>query len=144
MPGALAHEWHKTYSVDSTKLLGNLACIVTSNIIGIGSADRHWKIIKAVKTGQRANTGTIHRKKQSLIYGASMHQKSSSQQEKLSSSYKLWSEDDFQGCKMGVFCNEIIDFSDAPQSNNGEVRIFHAGVETWDKKELGTTGDSIF
>ena len=45
---------------------------------------------------------------------------------------------------MGVFCNEIIDFSDAPQSNNGEVRIFHAGVETWDKKELGTTGDSIF
>ena len=25
----LVHEWHNTYSVGSTKLLGNLACIVT-------------------------------------------------------------------------------------------------------------------
>ena len=73
-----------------------------------------------------------------------MHQKSSIQQEKLSSSYKLWSEDNFQGCKMGVFFNEIIDQFDVPQSIDGEVGIFCAWVETWEKKKLGPTGDTVF
>ena len=42
--------------------------------IGIGSAERHWNIVKAVKTGKRANTSTIKCKNQELIYGASMNQ----------------------------------------------------------------------
>ena len=45
---------------------------------------------------------------------------------------------------MDVFFNEIIDSVDAPQSNDGEVGIFHALVETWKKKDLGPTGDPIF
>ena len=45
---------------------------------------------------------------------------------------------------MDVFWNEIIDSVDAPQSNDGEVGIFHALVETWKKKDLGPTGDPIF
>ena len=56
-------------------MLGNLACIVTSKILSIGSAERYKEIVKAVKTGQRANTGNIDCKKQTLIYGASMQKK---------------------------------------------------------------------
>ena len=56
-------------------MLGNLACIVTSKILSIGSAERYKEIVKAVKTGQKANTGNIGCKKQTLIYGASMQKK---------------------------------------------------------------------
>ena len=45
---------------------------------------------------------------------------------------------------MDVFCNEITHLLDAPQSNDGEVRIFNARVETWYNKKLGPTGDPIF
>ena len=75
-PGTLSHEWHKTHSVSPTKVLGNLACTVTSKMLGIGSAESHWKIVKAVKSRHRSNTGTIKCKKKALIYGAIMHQKS--------------------------------------------------------------------
>ena len=75
-PGTLAHECHKTYSVVPTKVLGNLACMVMSKIIGIGNVERHWKIVKAVKIGKRDNTGTIECNKQSSIYGARMQQNS--------------------------------------------------------------------
>ena len=74
-PGTIAHEWNKTYSVGPTKVLVKLACTLMVNIIGIGSAERHWNIVKAVKTGQRANTGTIKCKKQACVYDASMQQK---------------------------------------------------------------------
>ena len=144
MPGALAHEWHKTYSVGPIKVLGNLACIVTSKILGIGSAERHWKTVKYLKTYQRGNTGDIKCKKQALIYSTSIQKNSSCREEKISSSGKLWSVNDFQVLKMGLFFNDIIDSLDAPQSNDGEMRIFCEWVETWEKKKLGNTGDPIF
>ena len=73
-----------------------------------------------------------------------MQQKGRCLQAKLSSAGKLWSDDNFQGCKMDVFCNEIIDSLEAPQSNDGEVRIFCAWIENWERKNLGPTGDPIF
>ena len=42
-PGTLAREWYNNSSVVLKKVLRNLACIVTSKILGIGSAERHWK-----------------------------------------------------------------------------------------------------
>ena len=74
-PGTLAHYWHKTNSVGTTKELGNLAYVVTSRVIVLGSAERHGKTLKAVKTGQRDHNGTIKYKKQSLIYGTIMQKK---------------------------------------------------------------------
>ena len=63
MPDQAAHTWHKTYSVGSTIILGRLGCIVCSKILGIGTAERNWKQIKAVKTGQRAALGAEKCKK---------------------------------------------------------------------------------
>ena len=36
------HEWHDIFSYNSTKVLGWVACRVTSKILGIGNAERAW------------------------------------------------------------------------------------------------------
>jgi hypothetical protein len=51
-----AYRWHYKYSYQQTKVLGKLACLVLSKILGIGTAERNWKQVKAVKSGQRVNT----------------------------------------------------------------------------------------
>ena len=51
------------YSVGSTIILGRLGCIVCSKILGIGTAERNLKQIKAIKTGQRAALGAEKCKK---------------------------------------------------------------------------------
>jgi hypothetical protein len=46
-----AYRWHFKYSYPQTKVLGKLACLVLSKILGIGTAERNWKQVKAVKYG---------------------------------------------------------------------------------------------
>jgi hypothetical protein len=45
-----------------------LACLVLSKILGIGSAERNWKQVKATNSAQRVNTGIDKTKKQVLIH----------------------------------------------------------------------------
>ncbi len=54
---AKAYQWHFKYFLPTTKVLGKLACLVLSKILGIGTAERNWKQVKAVKSSQRVNTG---------------------------------------------------------------------------------------
>ena len=50
--------WHAQYSIEqTTEVLGRLACLVLSKILGIGTAERNWKQVKKVKKGDRAKTG---------------------------------------------------------------------------------------
>jgi hypothetical protein len=58
-----AYRWHDKYSLTTTKVLSKLACLVLSKILGIGTAERNWKQVKAVKSGQRVNTGIDKTKK---------------------------------------------------------------------------------
>mgnify|MGYP006201000185 CR=1 FL=1 len=44
-----AYHWHQKYSLHCTEVLGKLACLITSKILSIGTAERNWKQIKAVK-----------------------------------------------------------------------------------------------
>lgn len=73
-PKQSAHMWHKTYSLTRTQVLGILGCLTTSKNLGIGSSERHWKIMKAAKTGQRTRLSTDKANKSALIYGAAMQQ----------------------------------------------------------------------
>jgi hypothetical protein len=59
-----AYWWHFKYSLPTIKVLGKLACLVLSKILGIGTAERNWKQVEAVKSGQRVNTGINKTKKQ--------------------------------------------------------------------------------
>ena len=63
-----AYRWHFKYSDQQTKVLGKLACLVLSKILVIGTAERNWKQVKAVKSGQRVNTSIDKTRKQVLIY----------------------------------------------------------------------------
>jgi len=64
-----AYRWHYKCSYQQTKVLGKLACLVLSKILGTGTAERNWKQVKAVKSGQRVNTTIDKTRKQVLVYG---------------------------------------------------------------------------
>jgi hypothetical protein len=51
------YHWHQKYSLDCTDVLGKLACLVLSKILGIGSAERNWKQVKKIKRGDCVQTG---------------------------------------------------------------------------------------
>ena len=141
-PMIFAHEWHKTYSLPRTKVLGRLACLITSKNLGIGSAERHWKIVKRAKNGQSASLGAENTKKQSLIYGAAMQQKARFRLQKLRDAGKLWCEEDFETLKLDHFCEEIIE--SARKLPPKEARIFRAWEEGWEKRRVGPEGDDRF
>jgi hypothetical protein len=42
----VACHWHHTWTIPRTKVLGKLACLVLSKILGIGTAKRNWKQVK--------------------------------------------------------------------------------------------------
>jgi len=144
-PATAAHTWHKTYSVACTEILGRLGCIVTSKILGIGTAERNWKQIKAVKTGQRTTLCAEKCKQQALIYGRYQQQRAHIKYARLSAAGKLWDDNDFIGCKMDGYCGEILESLEAPHENSpDEVRIVRAWLEGWEKKKIRPSGDSIF
>jgi len=64
-----AYRWHQRWSLHTTKVLGKLACIVESKILGIGTAERNWKQVKLMKSGQRSNIQSEKCKKQVTLYG---------------------------------------------------------------------------
>ena len=63
-----SHLWHQKYSLPSTKVLGFVACRVTSKILGIGSAERSWGDVKTIKSGKRSALGSDISEKQSIVY----------------------------------------------------------------------------
>lgn len=141
---AFAYRWHKTYAVGITEVLGKLGGLVTSKILGIGTAERNWKQYKAVKSGQRALTSTLKSKKQVLIYGKYQQMNAQRRQANLSSAGKLWDDDDFKFCKMDPFCAEIVESLENDDWNsNSQLRIFRAWEETWEKEKLGPNGNPI-
>jgi hypothetical protein len=44
----VACRWHHTWTLSRTKVLGKLACLVLSKILGIGTAKRNWKQVKKI------------------------------------------------------------------------------------------------
>ena len=63
----IAHEWHEKYSLVETKVLGALACRVTSKAKAVGCAQQHWKATKRHKKGKRGRLGSDITKKLSTI-----------------------------------------------------------------------------
>jgi hypothetical protein len=122
------------YSLTRTKVLGKLGCIVTSKVLGIGSAERHWKIVKAVKSGQKSSMGTAKVKELALIHGAVMLQRERAHTDKLRTSGKLWCDEDFETCKLDQFCQEIM--NSTKDLIKEPLRIFHVWEETWEKHEV--------
>ncbi len=79
----------------NNKGVGHLACLVLSKILGIGTAERNWKQVKAVKSGQRVNTGIDKTKKQVLIFAQYQKTRAHARMTKLAAASKLWEDEDF-------------------------------------------------
>jgi hypothetical protein len=54
----VACHWHYTWTLLRTKVLGKLACLVLSRILGIGTAEHNWKQVKKIKDRDHSNLGT--------------------------------------------------------------------------------------
>lgn len=60
-----AYRWHERNSLRLTIVLGKLACLVLSKILGVGTAKQNWKQVKLInKSGQWSNISPEKCKKQ--------------------------------------------------------------------------------
>ena len=48
-PDTMGFRWHSKYSIETTEVLGKLAWLVLSKILGIGTTERNLKQVKKVK-----------------------------------------------------------------------------------------------
>jgi hypothetical protein len=140
-----AYRWHFKYSYQQTKVMGKLACLVLSKILGIGTAERNWKQVKAVKSGQRVNTSIDKTRKQVLIYAQYQQMRAQAQAMTLSAAGRLWDDKDFEGLKMDVFCKEIqMSLVDEKVGEPEEpVRILRLWKEQWELKKIGPQGNQL-
>ena len=60
--------WHEKHSLLYTKVLGYVACRVTSKCLGIGACERSWGDVKSIKSGKRSHIGGDSIQKRSIIY----------------------------------------------------------------------------
>ena len=113
-----------------------------SKILGIGTAERNWKQVKAVKSGQRVNTSIDKTRKQVLIYAQYQQMRVQAQAMKLSAAGKLWEDEDFEGLKMDAFCKEIqMSLEEEVGEPEEPVRILRLWKEQWELKKIGPQGN---
>jgi hypothetical protein len=86
----VACRWHHTWTLSRTKVLGKLACLVLSKILGIGTAECNWKQVKKIKYGDHANLGTKVTANITNIYGHYQQVKSHNRDDQRSSIGRLW------------------------------------------------------
>ena len=139
-----AHRWHQKYTLSRTKVLGRLACLVTSMILGIGTAERNWKQYKKIKSGERTNLHPEAAKKITCIYGSYQQTKARKRISKLSVAGKLWSDDDFHCLKMDEFCGDLARSLDDDAKQRAR-KPFRNWRERWEMpvKGIPPSGDPL-
>ena len=104
--------WHQKYSLPFTKVIGFVACRVTSKFLGIGATKRSWGDVKTIKSGKRSAVSSDVSEKQRVFYtsvcieSARIEQYQSDKQIYYNSSRHTWNEEgdsfDHQLDKWGV------------------------------------------
>jgi hypothetical protein len=140
----VACRWHYTWTLSRTKVLGKLASLVLSKILGIGTAKRNQKQVKKIKVRDSSHLGLKVTSKITNIYGQYQQVKLHNRDDQRSSIGRLWTEEDLHCMKMDVFCADIADSLDK------DVRIqrmkkFHNWNKDWQQpsKGVGLRCDSI-
>jgi hypothetical protein len=137
--------WHHTWTLPRTKVLGKLACLVLSKILGIGTAECNWKQVKKIKYGDCANLGNkVTAKMITNIYGQYQQVKSRNRDDQRSSVSRLWTEEDLHCMKMDVFCADIAVSLDT-DARIRNMRTFHSWSKDWQQpsKGVGPKGDAV-
>ena len=63
-----SHMWHKRYSLPYTKVLGFVACCVTSKNRGMRVCERNWGDVKQIASGKRFSLSGDSIKKKAIVY----------------------------------------------------------------------------
>ena len=63
-----SHLWHQKYSFPCTKVLGFVACRVTSKVLDVGEVERSWVDIKKIKYSNRYAINSDVSEEQSIFY----------------------------------------------------------------------------
>ena len=126
--------WHEKYSLPYTKVLGFVACRVTSKLCGIGPAERSWGGVKHIKDGKRSHLTGASIEKRAILYISSKMQRARIEREKreqvdTAGPKALFGDDDInfdlQLEKFGVETDVL--------KEPAIERIFHAWVEQWEE-----------
>ena len=119
-------------------MLGKLACLVLSKILGIGTAERNWKQVKAVKSGQRVNTSMMKTTKQVLVYAQYQQARAQAVMANRATAGKLWDDSDFVSMKMDQYCRDIKESLEPDVIPPRHVRLWK---EQWETHTKGTSED---
>jgi hypothetical protein len=133
-----AYRWHQRYSLPVTKVLGKLACLTLSRILGIGSAEQNWKQVKAVKSGQRVNTTMTKTTKEVLMYTQYQHACAQAKMINQATAGKLWDDGDFTSIKMDLYCRDIQELLQVEPLPPRHVCL---SKEQWETHTSGTNED---
>ena len=63
--------WHQKYSLPCTRVIGFVACRVTSTVLGIGTADCLLSDLNIIKSGKRSAISSGVSEKYSIVYNYS-------------------------------------------------------------------------
>ena len=62
-----SHLWNQKYSLPCTKVLGFVACIVTSTVLVLGAAEYSWGDTKTIKYGKYLLSAVMNRRNRVLF-----------------------------------------------------------------------------
>jgi len=130
-----SHLWHEKYSLPYTKVLGFVACRVTSKLCGIGPAERSWGGVKQVKDGKRSHLSGESTEKRSILFVSSKIAQARIECEKMekidaAGGHQMFGDDDMN------FDLELEKFGiDTGALKVRQVeRVFRAWVEDWEEE----------
>ena len=128
------HWFHKKWTYRTTKVLGRLACLVSSKILGIGSAERAWGDVKHLKTDKRSHLGPDTIKMQATLHGAWCAEKSKIRRAAKNSNptdpVQAWEDEDMDALGLDKFGINVTSFEQSTDVTG--KRIFRAWVEDWE------------
>ncbi len=137
-PDLKAYHWHQKYTLPVTKVLGKLACLVLSKILGTGTAERKWKQVKAAMLGQQVNTTICKTTKKVLIYAQYQQARAQAQMYNRAAAGKLWNNEDCASMKMDEYFKDLKESVDAPPTQVRHVRLW---MESWETHVKGPVED---
>jgi hypothetical protein len=89
-------------------VFGKVGCFTCSEILGIGQDEQNWKAIKANKFEKQPNLSSEKIKKQAIISAAYSHQKNEAHHKTAQKAGVLWTDEDFDYCKIDRYCQGSI------------------------------------
>jgi hypothetical protein len=126
--------WHEKYSIRQTKVLGFVACRVTSKLCGIGPAERSWGGVKQIKDGKRSHLSGESTEKRSILFVTAKISQSRIKCDRLegldvSGNNVTFEDDDINfDLQLEKFGVDLVALKHVPIE-----RIFRAWVEDWEK-----------